>query len=291
MWLTLHQQKLPQPTVGPMHFLPGPRQRPANMRAAWQIGPWETTPVIPFLNPYPVACLVGQSNEAPLIVDGQKVAALIDSGAQVSSISSGFCELLTLEVHPLGKLLKLEGTGGSAIPYLGYIEVNLQIPGIKGYNEDILLLFIPTATYSEKVPVMVRSKIIDWAMGMMTKGELTRATATWKQAQFGVVMSGLFQLPYTDSKEERDVGKGLTPSPSSDPTVCRGFCLNDVQGPVHTTQKVTFPPFGTVSVHGNTGVWGHCRQVHMLAEPAWGPNLPASMVLTATYRELHLGSS
>ena len=31
--------------------------------------------------------------------------------------------------------------------------------------------------------------------------------------------------------------------------------------------------------------------VHMLAKPAWGPQLPASVVPTATYGELHLGSS
>ena len=85
---------------------------------------------------------------------------------------------MTLNIHPLGRLLELEGTRGSAIPYLGYVEVNLQIPGIKGYNEDVLLLVILTMTYSEKVLVMVRSNIIDRAKGMMTNGELTRATVT-----------------------------------------------------------------------------------------------------------------
>ena len=85
------------------------------------------------------------------------MTALIDSGAQVSTISTGFCKLLTLEVHPLGLLLELEGTRDSAIPYLRYVEVNLQIPGIKGYNEDSLKLVITTMTYSEKVPVMVGS--------------------------------------------------------------------------------------------------------------------------------------
>ena len=47
-------------------------------------------------------------------------------------------------------------------------------------------------------------------MGMMTKGELTRATVTWKQAHFGVVMFGLLQLPQTDSKEDGEVRKGVT---------------------------------------------------------------------------------
>ena len=101
------------------------------------------TPAVPFLNPDPIACLVGWSNEVSVIVDGQKVTTLIDSGIQFSSVSSGFCEEMALMVHPLDQLLELEGTGGSAIPFLGYVEVILLIPGIKGYNEDVLLLVIP----------------------------------------------------------------------------------------------------------------------------------------------------
>ena len=158
-----------------------------------------------------------------MIVDGQKVTAVIDLGAQVSSISSGFCDLLALEVHTLGRLLELEGPGGSVIPYLGYVEVNLQIPGIKGYKEDILLLVIPTTTYSKKAPVMVGSKIIDWAIGMMTKGGTGEATATQQQAHFGAVMSGSLQLPQRTSKEDQEVGKEVTPSPNSNPAASRGF--------------------------------------------------------------------
>ena len=143
-----------------------------------------------------MACLVVQSNEANIIVDGQKVTTLIDSGAQVSSVSSGFCKWMTLKVHPLDSLLELESIRGLAIPYLGYVEVNLQIPCIWGYNEDVLLLVIPTTTYSTKVLLMVGSKIIDRALGMITKGELLRATMTWKQAHFGAVMPGTLQLPH-----------------------------------------------------------------------------------------------
>ena len=67
---------------------------------------------------------------------------LINSSAQVSSVSSQFCEELALEIQPLGQLLELEGTGGAATPYLGFMEVNLQIPGIQCYTEDVLLLVI-----------------------------------------------------------------------------------------------------------------------------------------------------
>ena len=144
-------------SVNSQHSLPDPNPQLIHMKEAKRKGCQQVTP-IPFLNPDPIAHLIGHSNEAPLIIDGQEVATLIDSGAQVLSISAQLCEDLTLQIHPLGQLLKLEGTGGAAIPYLGYVEVNLQILGIKGYNKDVLLLVIPTMTYSKTVPVVVGKK-------------------------------------------------------------------------------------------------------------------------------------
>ena len=64
--------------------------------------------------------LVGCANESPVVVDGCKVTALVDSGAQVSTISAKLCKELDLKIQPLGQLLELEGTGGAAIPYLGF---------------------------------------------------------------------------------------------------------------------------------------------------------------------------
>ena len=76
------------------------------------------------------------------------------------------------------------------------MEVNLQIPGIANYNEDVLLLVIPTMTYSKMVLVMVGSKIKDRALSLMTQGELAKVTTTWRQAHFGAVISGSLQLSH-----------------------------------------------------------------------------------------------
>ena len=186
------------------------------MKAAQRMGQLEVVPV-PLLNPDPIVHLVGHSNEAPVIVDGQRMTTLIDSGAQVCSISSQFCQHLALQIHPLGQLLELEVTGGFSFPYLRFVEVSLQIPGIKSYNEDVLLLVIPMTTYSEMVLVMVGSKIIDSAMSIITKGELMKMTMTWRQAHFGAVMSGSLQLPHMGSngtgveKEVIHSSQGVTP--------------------------------------------------------------------------------
>ena len=220
-------------------------------------------------------------------MDGCEVTALVDSEAQVSNISARLCEELGLEIQPLGWLLELEGTGGAAIPYLGFVEVNLQIWGIRRYNEDVLLLAIPTTAYSDRVPVMVGSKIIDKALGCMTAGELAKATATWQQAHFGAVMSGSLQLSHSSSEK---LAKQNSPG-ESNPVEVWKYQLDGVKDAVCTTQKVTIPPFQTMTLKGNVGVKGHCTKVHVLMEPALGPQLPAAVVPIATYGELHPGSS
>ena len=187
----------------------------------------------------------------------------------------------------LGQLLELEGTGGAAIPYLGFVEVNLQILGIRRYNEDVLLLAIPTMAYSERVPVVVGSKIIDKALSCMTAGELAKTTATWQQAHFGAVMSWSLQLSCSSSEK---LAKQNLPG-ESDPVEMWKYQLDGVKGAVCTTHKVTIPPFQTMTLKGNTGVKGHCMKVHVLMEPALGPQLPAAVLPIATYGELHPGSS
>ena len=176
-----------------------------------------------------------------MIVDGQKMTALINLGAQVSIVSSQFCEDLALQIQPLGQLLELEGTGGSAIPYRGFVEVNLQILRIKNYNEDVLLLVIPTMTYSEMVPVVVGSKIIDRALSLMTKGELLKATTMWRQAHFGAVMSGSLQLPCTSSNKTRVEEEVSNSSQKDNHVEVRKLCLDNIRGQCTPHGRSPFP--------------------------------------------------
>ena len=235
--------------------------------------------------------LVGHANEVPVVVDGWEVTALIDLGTQVSNISMQLWEDLDLEIQPLGWLLELERTGGAAIPYLRFVEVNLQILGITGYNEDVVLLAIPITTYSEGVLVMVVSKIIDRALSCMTVGELAQATATWWQAHFGAVMLGLLQISHGNSDKIKSGEKIRSFSQESELVEVWKSQLDDVKGTVCTTQKVTILPFHTANIKANASVKGHCMRVHVLKEPVLGPQLPVAVVPIAMYGELLPGSS
>ena len=100
-------------------------------------------------------------------------------------------------------------------------------------------------------------------------------------------MSGSLQLSCSSS--EKLAMQNL--SGESDPVEVQKYQLDGVKCAVCTTQKVTIPPFQTMTIKGNAGVKGHCMKVHVLMEPVLGPQLPAAVVPIATYRELHPGSS
>ena len=54
--------------------------------------------------------------------------ALIDCGAQISTITIELVKQLGLKIHQLDRILKFETTGGGDIPYMGHVETNLKIP-------------------------------------------------------------------------------------------------------------------------------------------------------------------
>ena len=100
-------------------------------------------------NPDPIACLIGKVNEAPVFIDNVECLDLVDSGAQISTIIIEFVRWLRLKVHKLDRMLKFETTGGGDIPYMGYVEVNLKIPEIKAFHEDVLMLVIDGSEYAQ----------------------------------------------------------------------------------------------------------------------------------------------
>ena len=74
--------------------------------------------------------------------------------------------------------------------------------------------------------------------------EFKSLSQSWKLANVGTV---LFKSPQVRDKE---------------------FDLDQVQGNVIITKKVTIPTFQTIIVKGLTIVTGHHKHVHMLVEPS-----------------------
>ena len=104
------QTPLQQPTVSSKHSFCDPKPKLTQVKAVNKKR-WKGIAPIPFLNPDPIAQLVGCANEVPVVVDGHEVAALVDLGAQVSNISAQLCEDLASKSNPWVGCLNERGQG------------------------------------------------------------------------------------------------------------------------------------------------------------------------------------
>ena len=77
---------------------------------------WPEVAPVPFINSDLIACLVGCSNKAPVLIDGQETMALIDSSVQVSSVSSQFCEELAWDDPIPASVIGIRGDRGHNHP-------------------------------------------------------------------------------------------------------------------------------------------------------------------------------
>ena len=65
----------------------------------------------------------------------------------MSAMVKSFAEKLQLEIKPLKTILDIEGTRGGAVPYYRYVEYHLQLPQIKKFDVDVLMLVIDDSAY------------------------------------------------------------------------------------------------------------------------------------------------
>ena len=143
-----------------------------------------------YYNPNPWARILGRAKETEIEIDGIISKALIDSGAMILMMSKGYCDEHGYEIQPLDHFVPIEGSGGADVPYLGYVEVRMRIPGIHSFDQDILMLVSHTTThYHQRVPIQVGSHIIDEVTSCISEDELQSFSQSWKLAYVSTVIS------------------------------------------------------------------------------------------------------
>ena len=85
--------------------------------------------------------LFGKPTETDIFINNKPTPSLLDTGSTVSTVSeSYFKEHISLPLENLDKRLDKECADGKQLPYMGYIEVKIQIPGHDQQHQCILLV-------------------------------------------------------------------------------------------------------------------------------------------------------
>ena len=196
--------------------------------------------------------------------------ALIDSGAQISTITIELIRQWGLKIHQLYRILKFETTGGD-IPYMGYVETNLKIPKIKAFDEDILMLVIENSEYAQWVPEQLGTLHFDKILNLVYEKEISHKLNTkWRWSKIASSLTGKM------AQIRNETGKD--------------FCHDKVEGTIKLTKTIEIPPFRTKQIQGMTKVKGHNRKVNIIVEPVKN-GLNTSIVAVPSYTSLKPGPS
>ena len=85
-----------------------------------------------------------------------------------------------MTVQSLDTFLSIEATAGGLDLYSGYIEPNLHIPRISGYDENIQLMVIPNSTNGDRVSIKVGMGVTGEVINVMTPEEVQKANEAWR---------------------------------------------------------------------------------------------------------------
>ena len=149
---------------------------------------------------------MGEANESKVIVEGQETRALLDSGSQLSAISWTWVKKLNLEPKHLQSILQFEGSGGLEVPYLGYVEVQLKIPEVEAFDQDVLLLIVPDSTHTQYTPITLGTLHIDMAIKLGTEKELETLNKQWQRSLVATKLT-MGEAQVLDVEEEQIISR------------------------------------------------------------------------------------
>ena len=196
---------------------------------------------VQYLNPDPWVRLIGDTNETKVVLEGINCNSLVDSGAQVSSITEQLAHTLELEIKPLKRLVHIEGVGGYSVPYLGYVEATLKVPEVAAFEQDCCFLVMPNSPYGERCPIILGTLHIDEILRLGTPEELQSLSVAWNRGGLGTrVRMGAQQI----SRE-----------------------LEEFEGEVTLTRDVTVPANGYAHTSGKGNHPLNSKRVNIITEP------------------------
>ena len=104
---------------------------------------------------------------------------------------------------------------------MGYVEVNLKIPEIKVFNEDMLMLVIEDCAYAQCILMQLGTLHIDRPLDLISEKEITQLSTKWEQSKIASLLTG--QMAQVEDKSERT------------------FSLDKIDGTVKLTKTVEIP--------------------------------------------------
>ena len=211
------------------------------------------------------------------LIDGELATCLLDNGAQLNFIIPAYAHEGGMDIMSLeslaqeigGKTPPIAGIGGIMVKPEGFVMMNVQIPCVKGYNEDHIAIVMDDPGLKD-CPVILGMPTIFRVMEVIKESEISELVVPWASSRVSWLMRGVHarmsQLAVDDV-----ANKSVAPL--------------SVDEMVQVSHKCKVPPFSHKVIHGSVGLvlQGYRMNVMTHGLEKRSPLLPLEIDIQSAY--------
>ena len=237
----------------------------------------------PYLDPDAFHRFIGPKNLGKALIDDELATCLLDNGAQLNFITPAYAQEQGMNIMSLdylaeeigGSIPLIRGIGGISVESIGFVMMNVKVPGVEGYDEDQIVMNDPGMT---EWLVILGTPTLYWVMEVIKESEISKLAVPWAFLRVSWLM--------------RDVLAKLSQ-----------VVINDVANkpiaPLHVDEvlrvasKCTIPPLGHKAIHGKVSLILHGYKMNVMTHglEKRSPSLPLGIDVQTVYATLADGSN
>ena len=238
------------------------------------------------MNPDAFHRFIGPKNLGKVLVDDELVSCLLDNGAQLNFIMPAYAQEQGMDIMSLDYLAEeiraaiplIRGLGGISVEPVGFVMMNVKVPGVKGYDEDQITIVMDDPGMM-KWPVILGTPTLYWVMEVIKESEISKLAVPWASSQVSWLM--------------RDVLAKLGQVVVNDIANKKPIAPLHVDEVVRVASKCTVPPFGHKAIHGKVNLILHGYKMNVMTHglEKRSPSLPLGIDVQMVYATLADGSN
>ena len=237
------------------------------------------------MNPDAFHRFIGPKNLGKALIDDELVSCLLDNGAQLNFITPAYAQERGMDIMSLdylaeeigGSIPLISGLGGISVEPVGFIMMNVKVPGVKGYDEDQIAIVMDDPGMTEW-PVILGTPTLYRVMEVIKESEISKLAVPWASSQVSWLMRDVL------TKLSQVVMNDIANKP------IRPLHVDEV---VRVASKCTVPPFGHKAIHGKVNLILHGYKMNVMTHglEKWSPSLPLGIDVQTVYATLADGSN
>ena len=169
--------------------------------SAWSsIISWSPSKVkgVVYLNLDPYCRFISPKNLGEAVIDGELATCLLDIGAQLNFSIPAYAHEWGMDIMSLeslaqkvgGKIPPLAGIVGIMVNPEGFVMMNVQIPCVKGYNEDQIAIVMDDLGLKD-CPVILGMPTIFRVMEVIKESAISELVVPWASSRVSWLMRGV----------------------------------------------------------------------------------------------------